>query len=86
MFGGVLFTPGMTSLLTYVLLGVTSVNKHDGESVAKYVCDVCDSCNINQDKIAGFVFHDQYFHLKVYEYIKANMGLSGPVGSAGLLL
>ena len=56
MLAGILFTLGMPSLLTAVSLGVESVAKHDGDSIAEDIGGMCTKYKIQNDQIAGFGF------------------------------
>lgn len=80
MYAGILFTPGMDSLLTPVSLGVTSVTRHDGDGIAEDISDMCKTYSIHSDQIAGFGFDGQYFHLKVPEKLKEKLSLDESVG------
>ena len=75
MFGGVLFTPGMPSLLTPASLGLESVTQHDGESIAEDISNMCGKYGIDGEQIAGFGFDGQYFNLKVDKKIKDKLQL-----------
>ena len=63
MLAGILFTPGMPNLLKAVSLGVESVAKHDGDSIAEDIGSMCTKYKIQNDQIAGFGFDGQYFNL-----------------------
>ncbi|PIK53266.1 hypothetical protein BSL78_09840 [Apostichopus japonicus] len=81
MFAGVLFTPAMDNLLTPVSLGIESVTKRDGDSIAQDIHELCKIHNIQGDgpQISGFGFDGQYFHLSVPTKLKQKMKLSDPV-------
>ena len=79
MFAAVLFTPGMPNLLSPVSMGVESVFKHDGDSIAEDIHNVCTKYNIQDDQIAGFGFDGQYFHLGVHTNLKQKMQLTDRV-------
>ncbi|PIK56945.1 hypothetical protein BSL78_06146 [Apostichopus japonicus] len=51
MFAGVLFTPAMDNLLTPVSLGIESVTKHDGDSIAQDIHELCKIYNIQGPQI-----------------------------------
>ncbi|KAJ8042147.1 hypothetical protein HOLleu_13139 [Holothuria leucospilota] len=72
MYAGILFTPGMDSLLTPVSLGVTPVTRHAGDGIAQDISDMCKTYSIHSDQLAGFGFDGQYFHFKVPEKLKEN--------------
>ena len=60
MFAGIMFTPGMPSLLAPVSLGVKCVSQHDGPSIARDTHDMCSEYNQKADQISGFGFDGQY--------------------------
>ena len=80
LFAGVVFTPGMPSLLTPISLGVTPVKKHDGKSIAEEIHLACSSYDIQSSQIAGFGFDGQYFKLNVPTYLRDTMKLDEKVG------
>ena len=76
MFAGIIFSPGMPSLLTPVSLGVEVVSKHDGDSIAQDTRDMCFKYSLKPDQIAGFGFDGQYFNLNVDEKLREKMPLN----------
>ena len=82
MLASILFTPGMPNLLTAVSLGVESVAKHDGDSIAEDIGNVCTKYKIQNDQIAGFGFGGQYFNLNVHTKLQDKMKPSKNVNFA----
>ncbi len=80
MYGGVVFTPCMPSLLTPISFGLHPVKGHDGESIATDIIDLCKIYDIKNSQIAGFGFDGQYFHLNVDSKLKTKMHLDDKVG------
>ena len=72
MFAGILFIPGIPSRLTPVSSGVEYVSKHDGESIAQGICDLCTKYCLQADQLVGFGFDGQYFNLKVDKFLTRN--------------
>ena len=69
LYGGVIFTPNMPSLLTPISLGISPVKHHDGRSIAEDICNATNSYNIQPSQIAGYGFDGQYFKLNVPTHI-----------------
>ena len=82
MLAGILFTPGMPNLLTAASLGVESVAKHDGDSIAEDIGSMCTKYKIQNDQIAGFSFDGQYFNLNAHTKLQDKMKLSKNVNYA----
>ena len=82
MLAGILFTPGMPNLLTAVSLGVESVAKHDGDSIAEDIGSICTKYEIQNDQIAGFDFDGQYLNLNVHTKLQDKIKLSKNVNFA----
>ena len=82
MLAGILLTPGMPNLLTAVSLGVESVAKHDGDSIAEDIGSMCTKYKIQSDQIAGFGFDGQYFNLNVHTKLQDKVKLSKNVNFA----
>ena len=81
MLAGILFTAGMPNL-TAVSLGVESVAKHDGDSIAEDIGSMCTKYKIQNDQIAGFGFDGQYFNLNAHTKLLDKMKLSKNVNFA----